>query len=267
MQKIKSHDSVLINYDKHQNEIDHWLVFIHGVGGSLNAWDKERNFFHKKGYSTLAIDLRGHGSSERPNKFEEYTLNNFVKDINKIITYEKISKFTLIGHCFGGMLSIIFHHLFPNKASSYVLIDTTYKSPMINEKLKSSNIMKWAHKILNGINGAPGVANFKQFEGTGDYNMRRIYSDITNTTLKSWVFTLENIGSYDGIEILKKITQPVLIIHGEKDKIFPIDKAYKIDSLVKNSILSIIPNTNHIIVINNPAAINKSILRFISTNN
>lgn len=55
MQKIKSHDSVLINYDKHQNEIDHWLVFIHGVGGSLNAWDKERNFFIRKDIRLLPL--------------------------------------------------------------------------------------------------------------------------------------------------------------------------------------------------------------------
>ncbi len=57
-----------INYKIHKNKNDLYLVFLHGLGGNLYAWNEIRTIMHKKNYSTLAIDLRGHGESFRPKK-------------------------------------------------------------------------------------------------------------------------------------------------------------------------------------------------------
>ena len=47
---IKSFDDTKINYEiSKSNDNDFYLIFIHGAGGDLTAWRKERYFFHKKG--------------------------------------------------------------------------------------------------------------------------------------------------------------------------------------------------------------------------
>lgn len=268
MQKnVKSFDGVKINYDVYRTS-DKFLVFLHGAGGDLTAWKKERAYFHKKGYSTIAIDLRGHGESERPGLPADYDLENFAKDAYEVIKKEKVSNFVIIGHCLGGVITIMFHKLFPKLAKSYVLISTTYEAPRVLKSLLKNN--PFFKHILSKILKNKYLrkkefshVNFDKFVGTGDWNVLRIYSDITNTSLKSWLFTYENLADFKGVEVLKSVKKPVLIIQGEKDSIFDVRKAKKIHSLIKGSKLEIIPNANHILVLNNPNIIEKEIETFL----
>ncbi len=271
MQKnIRSFDGVRIHYDVSIRKTPHkpFLVFLHGAGGDLTAWKKERAFFHGRGFSTIAIDLRGHGLSERPNHVADYALEYFAKDVAAVVQKEGISKFILVGHCFGGMVAIVFHKLFPVPAKGYVLIDTTYKAP---QPLKAifkhhpffTSVVNFilTHEDIHAAHFSH--VNFEKFVGTGDWNVMRIYSDITHTTFKSWLFTFENVANFNGIRTLKNMRRPVLIIEGKKDSVFNILVAQKIKNLTRMSTLDIIPQANHIIVINNPAIVEKEILRFV----
>ena len=268
--KIVSFDGTKINYDISRNKGNkEFLVFIHGAGGNLSAWKEERSFFHKKGYSTVAIDLRGHGKSGRPHLAVDYGLDNFAKDIHHILQYENIDDFSIVGHCFGGMITITYHKLFPIKSRSYILIGTTYKAPPFLKKIfnPDSSFISIINNILEKRSLEKEYltdVDFKKFVGTGDYNLRRITSDIYHTSLKSWIFTYESLAKYDGTDIMKTIEQPVLIIEGEKDTIFNVTKAKKINRLIRNSTLKIVPKANHIIVLNNPEAIQSEMLRFMS---
>ena len=266
--KITSFDNVKINYDICRISRK-FLILVHGSGGDLSAWNKEREIFHKKGVSTVAIDLRGHGLSDRPDLVKDYMLENFAKDIHHILKKERISNFVLVGHCFGGVTTIMFHNLYPHLAKAYVLVDATYKAPITLKK--SSQFFSPLVKILNNImehkktHKKHSHADFSKFFGTGDWNIRRIYSDIRHTSFKSWFFTYENLTTFDGIKTLKSINKPVLIIEGEKDSIFKVHVAKKIKKLVKKSQLKIIPGANHIIVINNPNILANEIFHFLSS--
>ncbi|MFA4941270.1 MAG: alpha/beta hydrolase [Patescibacteria group bacterium] len=266
--KIKSHDSTAIVYDIDRFS-EKFLVFVHGAGGDLTAWKKERAFFREKGISTLAMDLRGHGKSGRPNTAQSYNLENFSKDIDIILEKEKISDFSMIGHCFGGMVIVMFEKNFPGKAKAYVLIDTAHKAPRILDGAVKYNpfFINFLNKILekNDLNGKRfGHVDFDKFIGGGDYDPVRIYSDIIHTSLKSWLFTYEHLARYNGIQTLEKIKKPVLIIEGEKDSIFNVSVAKEINRLVKTSRLVVVPKENHIINLNNPAVINKNIWKFLN---
>lgn len=272
MQKsIKSFDDVKINYEIHRfSEGKEFLVFLHGMGGDLTAWKKERQFFHKQRISTVAIDLRGHGLSDRPGSIISYNLENFARDVYRVVKKENIRDFVIVGHCFGGVVTINFQKLYPTLAKAYVLVDTTYKTPQRMEKsFKDHPLFIY---ILNAILGHKKLqekhfshVNFDKFIGTGDWNLRRIFSDIMHTSFKSWLFTYENLAHFDGVEILKSINKPVLIIEGEKDTIFDVLSAEKMKNLIKASRLDIIPEANHIIVINNPDVLEKEILNFVSS--
>lgn len=264
--KVSSFDKTKINYNisRHSKE---FLIFIHGAGGDLSAWDKERTYLHRKGISTVAIDLRGHGKSERPNNPEDYQLEKFARDINEVIKKEKIKKFIVVGHSFGGVITIKFHEIFPKKSKAYILIDTTYKSPKTIKKMFSQGrVINLINKALSKTSSKKGShADFDKFVGTQDYSPRRILSDITHTSFKSWFFTYENLSDFNLTKSLTNLRQPTLIIEGEEDSIFKIPVAKKLHKLIKHSRLDIIPKANHIIVINNPDTIKKEISEFIKT--
>ncbi len=265
MQKvIKSFDNAIINYDIHRCS-GNFLIFLHGVGGDLTAWKKERSFFHKKKISTIAADLRGHGLSERAASARGYRLESFAKDIHKIIKKEKIHNFVLVGHCFGGVIAMMFHKLYPRLAKAYIFIDTTYKAPKILKGLNNPFIAHMINAILPGKQRKRSYhhAIFSRFAGTGDLNPRRIYSDIMHTSFKSWLFTYGGLADFNGISILEKMKQPVLIIEGAEDTIFNTLVAERIKNLVRKSKLDIIPQENHVIVLNNPEILEQEILHFV----
>ena len=53
----------MIYYEKHIcGKNKDWIIFIHGLGGSLKTWKYQMDEFLE--YNTLFVDLQGHGNSE-----------------------------------------------------------------------------------------------------------------------------------------------------------------------------------------------------------
>lgn len=262
-----SFDEVKIYYHKTVRDPDKWLIFLHGFGGDLTAWQKERAYFTKQAISTIAMDLRGHGFSDRSNKKDFYKLENFAKDLNLLLETEKIKKPVLIGHCFGGMVTIYFQTMFPDKSKALILVDTSYKPPFIGNnfvaKVFLDKIINLLLKAVPDVKKA-GHADFKKFTGTNDINFKRIFSDILHTSLRSYLMLSDQLISLDAKNLLDKIQVPTLIVEGTKDSIFPPDIAEYLHHRIKTSQLDLIEGANHILVINNPKELEESIKSFLT---
>ena len=269
--KAKSFDNTVINYEINKvpdskTACGMTLVLLHGAGGDLSVWKKYSKSFLKMGISTIAFDMRGHGKSGRPGKISDYKLESFAKDIKIVIEKEKIKRSVLAGHCFGGMVAITFEGMYPKMAEALILINTPDKSP---KRLRHTIGQKHFGMLLGMM---PIIHlrkkefrhnDFERYVGKGDWNVLRIYSDITHTSFKSWLYTFQNIAGFDGTSVLRRIKKPVLLIHGEKDSIFSVSKAEEIHKLAKRSKLSIIPDANHITVINNPEELKQEMCSFV----
>ncbi len=97
MGKVKSFDGTELYYEYSKSEGDKpVLVFLHGVGANLTLWKKEVDYFKKKGYGCLAIDLRGHGNSSVPLNEESYYLPCFVKDVRKVLQKTKVDNYVFL---------------------------------------------------------------------------------------------------------------------------------------------------------------------------
>jgi pimeloyl-ACP methyl ester carboxylesterase len=266
--KIKSFDGTEINYNISygENKKD-FLIFIHGVGSNLEIWKEIRLFFHKLKIPTIAIDLRGHGKSDRPKSLENYNLQNFAKDIKEIIKKEHISNPVLIGHSMGGMVVLTFHKLYPNLSKKYIIISSSYKTPgklrIIFKKL--SKLIIFLNKKLESVN-PPSIADYgprNPFFSNRDIHLGRIFRDMKKTSFKSWLFSLENINQFNELGVLHTILQPVLILSGGKDNIIEVANSKKLHKLIEKSELKIFPERNHIILLTNPKEVSEEIYEFI----
>jgi len=235
------------------------LVFLHGLGGDLTAWEKETKSLNEAGYSTLAIDLPGHGLSADTNIPADYTLEAAAKDIYKVLTHEKISNYALVGHCYGGMVALMSAHLYPDHLKGLILIDTSYKANFLN--LETANL-DFITKTLSALS-----ANFIPQQKTDfirDWDLTRLAKEIKKTALASYFLTFKNTLTFDGTHILADLNCPSLIIHGQEDSVIPPEIAKQMNHRLKNSTLEFIPNANHIIVLNNPNELTKTILTFLN---
>ena len=71
--------------------------------------------------------------------------------------------------------------------------------------------------------------------------------------------------NFDIENFLSKIKIPILIIHGDKDTIFPVSSGIKINNLIKKSKLIILNECDHIIVLNNFNKVYNEINKFLES--
>ncbi len=265
-QYFNSFDKAKIYYEKNKGDTNKWLIFLHGFGGDLTAWNNTRNYFHDLGISTIALDLRGHGLSDRRNDKNFYKFENFAKDVSLLLAKEGILNPVIIGHCFGGMVSIYYEAQFPNSSKGLVLVDTSYKPPFFSSNFVTKaffdRMINLFIKIMPDIKKS-GRADYSKFVGSSDLNPRRILTDILHTSLKTYLQISKQLVKLDAKKLLDKILVPTLVIEGENDSIFPPNIARSLSKRIKNSQLDLIEGANHIIVLNNPEDLSKSIEQFL----
>ena len=261
-----SFDGAKIYYHKSLKDKNKWLIFLHGLGGDLTAWKKERSYFSKLGISTIAMDLRGHGFSERRNDQNFYKFENFAKDVEVLIEEEGIKGFILIGHCIGGIISIYFQAQSHYPSKGLILIDTTYKPVFFGKNFIPNVLLDKMIRLLLKVapaKKANGHEKHDQFVGTKDINLRRLLSDILHTSLRSYLMIFDSLVNFKAGDLLKKIQVPTLVIEGLEDSIFPPQLAIELSSRIKNSELEFVKDADHILVINNPKDLEKDIEKFL----
>jgi pimeloyl-ACP methyl ester carboxylesterase len=239
------------------------LVFIHGLSGSSSAWKQYENFFSRE-YNVLTFDLRGHGKSHKPQRFMDYKMEEFAEDLFKIIKHEKIKRFSLISHSFGNFTALEFLKRHPRMVEKVVFLSGSH-CPC---RRRIARIIKPALKAFSYLDFFPirkkkGHVDYTKHVMTGDWNIPRMIDDISNTTLRVYLYgTLQSFYvSSEGF--LPKIKQPTLIIHGGKDTIFPLSDAKKMSMAIRDCKMTVLKDANHILVLNNFKEVSKLIRDFI----
>lgn len=241
------------------------LFFVHGLSGTSSAWaDYEKKF--EKNFNVFSFDLRGHGKSFRPKKLEEYKIENFSDDLYRIIKKEKIDNIVLIGHSFGNLIVLDFFKKHKKFVNSLILIsiDAAPAKRKLNKIIVPFLKLSILMNHLPVLKKTGGHIDYSRYVNTGDWNLRRMIADVSNTGLRSFLSSTYHAYKFNMEEYLKRINVPTLIIHGYKDTIFPIASGKRAHNLMRNSKFVIFKNSNHIIVLNNFLKLSKEINRFVN---
>lgn len=241
------------------------LVFVHGVSGSCSAWLPYEKIFENK-YNVLTYDIRGHGKSKKFSNYADYEMKYFAKDIHDLVSYLNISKFVIISHSFAAPIALEYIKLFRE-----TVLATVFLSPMTNlNKNFSTKIMRSIlrlTKLFNLFSFNPrkgGHVDYTKHLNTTDWNIKRNYADIKNTTFRIYLYCLRQSFNLTEQEYaLEKINMPTLIVHGEKDGCVPVKNSIIMSQKIQNSKLVIIPDIDHIVVLNKVKEVLEAIENFL----
>jgi pimeloyl-ACP methyl ester carboxylesterase len=81
------------------------LLLLHGWGCSVYAWRYLLKPLAARGYRVFAVDLQGHGSSDKPAAAEQYTLSSLTAHALEIIDALGLQRLELLGHSMGGRIA------------------------------------------------------------------------------------------------------------------------------------------------------------------
>jgi len=240
------------------------LVFIHGLTGSSSAWfEYEKRF--QEDYNILTFDLRGHGKSIKPKRYQDYEMQEFVQDVNELVEHLHIERFTLIGHSFGTIIALEFLLQNQTKVESVIFL-----SPIFNiEKVGWVKIVRalfgWSAGFMRWIPFSTKIGkhiDYSKYRNTGDWNLRRISADVPNTSLHVYIYCTDYIYRFNSDDYLNKIYIPALVVHGKKDTFMPWENIVEEVKKIRKCELLLLDNANHIIVINNTQEVSQAIEDF-----
>jgi pimeloyl-ACP methyl ester carboxylesterase len=244
------------------------LVFVHGLSGSSSAWLPYEARFSAN-FNLLFFDLRGHGKSIKKNDFGYYSLEKIAGDIAALAKTVGVKKFVLIGHSFGALLALDFAKKYPKMLESLVLLAPDYRISQTWRAQISRPFLGLAKIfILKPFRERNGIhIDYSKFFGTGDWDLKRIFTDIKNTSVRVYCYCLWQAYKIDGDKMVSGLDLPVLIMHGKKDSVFPCSDSARLAKKISNARLEILPQANHILVINNSQEVGDGIDKFVGIKN
>ena len=218
------------------------VLLLHGWGCS-NEIFKQIQAVLATSYKTYNFDFPGFGKSDEPTEVwgtEEYTrmVEQFVKE-------NHIERPALVGHSFGGRISIIFASR--NETSRVVLVDAAGIKPKrpfkYYWKVYTFKTMKWlCNTFLPKKTAQDIIDKRRKGAGSSDYNnaspkMRAILSKVVNEDLTP---------------LLPKIKAPTLLFWGNMDIATPLSDAKKMEKLIPDAGLVVAHGTGHFSFLENP---------------
>jgi pimeloyl-ACP methyl ester carboxylesterase len=106
------------------------VVMLHGWGASLYMYRHALDRFPQLGIRTLAVDLRGHGLSDKPLADNSYSLNAHVGDLDALLDALALPSATFVGQSMGGGLALRYALARPDRVSKLALINPTALAPV-----------------------------------------------------------------------------------------------------------------------------------------
>jgi pimeloyl-ACP methyl ester carboxylesterase len=112
-------DTMRVHYQNY-GEGKEAVVFIHGWTCNLKFWKANIPAFVNQS-RVIAIDLPGHGESDKPQV--TYSMDLFARAIDAVITDAGVERVALVGHSMGTPVIRQFYRKYPNKTLALVIVD------------------------------------------------------------------------------------------------------------------------------------------------
>lgn len=98
------------------------VLLVPGWGCSVYSYRFTMPALAEAGYRTIAVDLKGHGLSEKPSAPSEYTIDSLVEHLLDILDALELDRPTLVGHSMGASLLYHFASRYPARAATLGLL-------------------------------------------------------------------------------------------------------------------------------------------------
>jgi len=217
---------VYINYVQYGNKSGKDVVLLHGWGQNIEMMDPIGKALSKDFHITI-LDLPGFGGSTEPSY--GYTIYDYYEVLCEFLDRLKIKKPIIIGHSFGGRLSILYSA--KKEVEKVVLLASPFKRSTKKNTIKV--------KILKFMKKVPVIKELEHYMKT------KIGSrDYRNATPMMRTILVNTVNE-DLTEYLKQIEVPTILIWGSLDTEASLEDAKYAESVMKDAGLIVYEGCTH----------------------
>lgn len=222
------------------------LVLLHGFGGSGQNWMPFVPALSEH-YRLIIVDLRGHGHSTNPDN--SFTHKDAAADVFLLLDTLEVKCFSALGISSGGMALLHMATSQPERIISMVLISaTSYFPDQARSIMRGASLERMPAEVQ---------AMYRTCAKRGDEQIRQLIAQFNALH--------ENHDDMDFSESsLSTVTARTLVIHGDRDRFFPIDIAIGISRSISVASLWVIPGGEHVPIFDPSIPFTSEVLRFLA---
>lgn len=226
------------------------VVFIHGTGMDHTVWNLQTRYFAWHGRSVLAVDLPGHGRSERP---PLETVEAMADWVGRLLDAAGAGTAALVGHSMGAGVAIEAAARFGERIAAIALCGTAARMPVNDTLLGAGHagdhaaidmITEWGfdRRAQTGGSQVPGL----WMTGAGLRLLERGAKGLIGTDLQA-------SNDYQGAVVAAgKLTCKVLFVVGDQDKMTPMKGLAPLTDVLRNYDIAVIPKCGHMMMVEYP---------------
>jgi len=249
------------------------VILIHGYPLNGASWEKQIPALLDAGHRVITYDRRGFGKSSQPTSGYDY--DTFAEDLRALITHLKLTNFSLVGFSMGGGEVARYIGKYGSKGVNKAVIIGGVPPYLLKTSDNPDGVDK---SVFQGIQKAV-VADryaffaefFKNFYNTDVLLGKRIseqavQASFSVASIASATASLACVATWheDFRNDVAKIDVPTLVIHGDADRIVPINASgAKTAKLVKGARFVPIKDGPHNIAWTHAEEVNAELVNFL----
>lgn len=236
------------------------LVLIHGLGSSTRDWEYQVPFFARD-YRVLAVDVRGHGRSDKPRG--PYSMPMFARDVAGLLEGIEAAPAHVVGISMGGMIAFQLAVDRPELVRSLVVVNSM---PDMVVRTLAQRLAVWQRMII-----APLLGMKKMAEVLGGRLFPKLeQGELRAEFVKRWEENdprayreaLKAITGWSVGDRLGGIGCPVLVVSGDEDYT-PVEAKAAYVNRLPRARLVVIADSRHGTPVDQPEAFNEAVAAFL----
>ena len=233
------------------------VVLLHGLASDSNTWDRAIEPLAAHGLRVIAVDLIGHGDSDKP--VREYLLDDFAASLDAFFTDVGITGATVCGHSLGGAIAIHFGYHYPQHVARFVLVSAGGLGREVHLMLRAA-ALPGAPRVLDlmmrpamtRLYRRPGLHRALRLTPENLVNLRRAGRALGNpagrqaffAALRGVIEPAGQRGSFIEMQYLAEHV-PTMIVWSEGDGVIPVAHARALNEYLPSSRLVVFPGGGH----------------------
>jgi non-heme chloroperoxidase len=245
------------------------IVFIHGFLGSHLVWGEQFAGALAEEYCLIAVDLRGHGASDKPLEAESYTDSAlWAEDLAAVIREKNLDGAVLVGWSYGGYIFSDYLRTFGSEAiGGLVFVGAVTKA---GTEEAEGFLQDELLEIFGGVlspDVQTSIASTRAFlplltaEPLNDetYEVALAGAMMVPPEVRLAMFSRE----LDNDDILRSIDVPTLVIHGRDDEVVRVSAAEHIAATVPGAKLLVYDGIGHAPFLEDPERFDRDLREFV----
>ncbi|KNX78000.1 alpha/beta hydrolase [Pseudomonas sp. 250J] len=270
---VTSKDGVEIFYKDWGPRNAQVIFFHHGWPLSADDWDAQLLFFVAEGYRVVAHDRRGHGRSSQV--WDGHDMDHYADDVAAVVKHLGVEGAFHVGHSTGGGEVIHYMARHPEDKVPKAAIIAAVPPLMVKTDGNPGGLPKSVFDDLQAQLKANRAQFYHDIPAGPFYGYNRPGAKADQGVILNWWRQGMMGGAqahYDGIVAfsqtdftasLKKVTVPVLVMHGDDDQIVPYENSGPLSAkLLPQGILKTYKGYPHGMPTTHAQVINQDLLAF-----